>query len=238
MQNAPAALQLIINRALAKNHEQRYQTASSLLTDLQTLQHGLATNVAVERIAKTSARASKTGDLPSTLAAGFESTATDQASKEITGDKVKLPARMKWHQLSVVLASAILVATAAWLFFGRGFSSRPPTLTNKDSILLADFINTTGDADFDGTLKQGLTVQLGQSPYINVFPEERARETLGLMERSHDEKITREVGREICQRRGIKVLMVSTIASLGSHYVITLEAVNSLTGDTVANQQT
>ena len=95
-----------------------------------------------------------------------------------------------------------------------------------------------GDADFDGPLKQGLLVQLGQSPYINIFPEERARETLELMERTHDEKITRETGREICLRRGIKVLLVGTIASLGRNYVITLEAINSQSGEAIAQQQT
>ena len=81
-------------------------------------------------------------------------------------------------------------------------------------------------------------MQLEQSPYLNIFPEERARETLRLMERSHDEKITREVGREICQRRGIKALLVGTIASLGRNYVITLEAVNSQSGEAIAHQQT
>src|SRR5262249_48580462 len=86
-------------------------------------------------------------------------------------------------------------------------------------------------------LKRGLTVQLEQSPYLNIFPEERARETLSLMERPRDEKITRELGREICQRRGIKALLVGTIASLGRNYVITLEAVNCQNGEEIASQQ-
>src|SRR4029079_113850 len=120
----------------------------------------------------------------------------------------------------------------------RGWSPGRPALTDKDTILLADFVNTTGDAVFDGTLKQGLVVQLEQSPYLNIFPEERARETLKLMEREHDEKITREIGREICQRRGIKALLIGTIASLGRNYVVTLEAVNSQTGEAIAHQQT
>ena len=115
---------------------------------------------------------------------------------------------------------------------------RAPALTEKDTILLTDFINQTGDPDFDDTLKQGLTVQLEQSPYINIFPDERARDTLKLMERPREEKITREVGREICQRRGIKVLMIGTIASLGRNYVITLEGINTQSGETLAHQQT
>jgi len=101
-----------------------------------------------------------------------------------------------------------------------------------------DWIVRTNDPDFDGPLKQGLTVQLEQSPYINIFPEERARDTLKQMERQRDEKITRETGREICQRRGIKVLMIGSIARLGRNYVITLEGINSQSDETVAHQQT
>src|SRR5204863_6497673 len=113
-----------------------------------------------------------------------------------------------WRWLTVVTVIAALVIGGIYFYRLRGFGPPAPTLTEKDVILLADFVNTTGDLDFDGRLKQGLTVQLEQSPHLNVFPEERARDTLGQMERSREEKITREVGREICQRRGIKVLMI------------------------------
>jgi tetratricopeptide (TPR) repeat protein len=165
------------------------------------------------------------------------SLATDKGTKDTAEVAGLLLTRLMRHKL-VWLGLAVLLATGAYLYFGRSFRSSPAVITDKDTILLTDFINNTGDTDFDGTLKQGLTVQLAQSPYLNIFPEERARDTLRLMERSHDEKITREVGREICQRRGIKVLMVGTIARLGRNYVITLEAVNSRSGDSVAQQQT
>jgi len=136
--------------------------------------------------------------------------------------------------MAIVVAAT---AAASWYFAGALRHDRP-ALTDRDTILLADFVNTTGDPVFDGTLKQGLVVQLEQSPYLNIFPEERARETLRLMERSPDDRITREVGREICQRRGIKALLVGTIVSLGRNYVIALEAVNSQTGEAIAHQQT
>src|SRR5262249_42784811 len=145
-------------------------------------------------------------------------------------------ARLKRRRIIAAGAIVILATAAAYFCLGRGFSLGRPALTDKDTILLADFVNTTGDAVFDDTLKQGLTIQLEQSPYLNIFPEERARETLKLMERSRDEKITRELGREICQRRGIKALLVGTIASLGRNYVITLEAVNSQSGEAIASQ--
>jgi len=233
----PARLQHIMARVLAKNRDQRYQTARALLADLETLQAELAPNAPIERVKTERPRADQIGEHTTPLMAQHVSVATDKATKDTAEVAGMLLTRLLRHKL-VWIALVILLAAAAYLYFGRGFRTSHPAITDKDTILLADFINTTGDTDFEGTLKQGLTVQLAQSPYLNIFPEERARDTLRLMERSHDEKITREVGREICQRRGIKVLMVSTIASLGRNYVITLEAVNSQSGDSVAQQQT
>jgi hypothetical protein len=111
-------------------------------------------------------------------------------------------------------------------------------LTDKDTILLADFENKTSDAVFDGALKQALAVHLGQSPFLNLFADEQVRETLRLMNRSPDERVTREVGREICQRQGLKAMLTGTIASLGRNYVLNLEAVNGQTGDVLAREQT
>src|SRR5258708_33669664 len=117
------------------------------------------------------------------------------------------------------------------------FCGNPATLSDKDTIVLADFINTTGDAVFDGTLKQALAFQLGQSPFLNIFSEDRVREALKFMGRSPDERVTRDAGREICQRQGLKAMLVGSIASMGNHYVITLEAINAQTGDAIASEQ-
>jgi tetratricopeptide (TPR) repeat protein len=116
-------------------------------------------------------------------------------------------------------------------------SRQSAKLTEKDSVLLADFVNTTGDAVFDGTLKQALAVQLEQSPYLNIVPESRIREALRFMGKPPDERLTNEIAREICQRQGIKAMLTGTIASLGNHYVVTLTAANGLTGDTLATEQ-
>ena len=92
------------------------------------------------------------------------------------------------------------------VLFGLGMYLRSRStakLTEKDSVLLADFVNTTGDPVFDGTLKQALAVQLEQSPYLNIVPESKIRDTLRFMGRSGDERITTDVAREICQRQGI-----------------------------------
>jgi tetratricopeptide (TPR) repeat protein len=115
--------------------------------------------------------------------------------------------------------------------------SRTTHLSQKDTILLADFVNSTGDTVFDGTLKQALGVQLRQSPFLNLFPEEGVAETLRLMARKPSDRIIRDVAREICQRNGLKAFVVGSIASLGSSYVVTVEAIATQTGDVIASQQ-
>ena len=137
-----------------------------------------------------------------------------------------------------VLALAAAVVVVALVVGGLYFRSKPSaTLTEKDTVLIADFVNTTGDAVFDGTLKQALAVQLEQSPYLNIVPESKIREALKLMGKSPDERITNDVARELCQRQGIKAMMTGTIASLGNHYVVTLAALNGENGDALAREQ-
>src|SRR5262245_9070150 len=234
-QGAPAALQEIIDRALAKDRERRYQTARALLADAQTLRGELAADARIQLIR--TERAQDATKIEEQITRGETQAAltNDESVRDKVIGAVLSLARFKRRRL--IAAVVILAAVAAYCLFGLGVGPGRPALTDKDTILRADFVNTTGDAVFDGTLKQGLVVQLEQSPYLNIFPEERARETLRLMERSRDEKITRELGREICQRRGIKALLVGTIASLGRNYVITLEAVNSQSGEAIASQQ-
>jgi serine/threonine protein kinase len=237
VQGAPAALQKIISRALVKNREQRYQTAREMLADLKALQSELSANARIERIGGEDIQQATPINEHTTAMVGERATiVTDEGARQKVTSAIFF-AHLKRRKLTLAIAITILAIAAYFYFSGRFNSSQSP-LTNQDTILLADFINTTGDAVFDGTLKQGLAVQLEQSPYLNIFPEERARETLRLMERSPDEKIARDLGREICQRRGIKALLVGTIASLGRNYVITLEAVNSQSGETIAHQQT
>src|SRR4029077_5508545 len=135
----------------------------------------------------------------------------------------------------VAAAVVVLIAAIVGGLFLRSKSAAK--LTEKDSVLLADFVNTTGDTVFDGTLKQALAVQLEQSPYLNIFPDSKIHDALRLMGRPGDERITNDIAREICQRQGIKALLTGSIAGLGNHYVITLAALNGGTGDALAREQ-
>jgi tetratricopeptide (TPR) repeat protein len=136
--------------------------------------------------------------------------------------------------VGVCLIAVLLIAAAAATYR----FVRAPALTSADTILLADFVNTTGEPVFDGgTLKQALTVQLQQTPFLNLFPDQAIATTLQMMERSPDERVTGAVAREICQRHGLKAMVAGTIARLGQHYVVTLEAANAQTGATIAIQQ-
>src|SRR5712671_6947659 len=142
----------------------------------------------------------------------------------------RIPAPMR--KLPVWLIPALIVVLVA-AGIGFVFLISGPATTEKDSILITDFVNTTADPVFDGTLKKALAVDLGQSPYLNVFPEQKIRQTLQFMGRSPTDRITSDIGREISQRDGIKAMLNGSIDSVGGQYVITLEAVNAASGDSL-----
>src|ERR1700686_1444157 len=134
------------------------------------------------------------------------------------------------------LIPALIVALVA-AGIGIVFLKRGHALTEKDSILITDFVNTTADPVFDGPLKKALAVDLGQSPYLNFFPDQKIRQTLQFMGRSPTDRITSDVGREISQRDSIKAMLNGSIDSVGGQYVITLEATNASSGDSLGRQQ-
>ena len=141
--------------------------------------------------------------------------------------------RRLWNYAVTALAVIAVVGLAMTFFVRRSKA----VMSEKDSILLADFVNTTADPVFDGTLKKALAVDLEQSPYVNVFPEQRVRQTLQFMGRSPEDRITSDVGREICLRDGIRAMLNGSIGNLGSQYVITLEAVNASNGESLAREE-
>jgi len=129
----------------------------------------------------------------------------------------------------------VVVALAAGGLYYRSHRAKP--LTEKDTVVLADFANSTGDAVFDDTLKTALTVALQQSPFLNVLSDGKVAKTLKLMTRPADTKLTPDVARELCQRAGSKAYIAGAIASLGSEYVLALKAVTCQSGDTLAQEQ-
>ena len=135
----------------------------------------------------------------------------------------------------VVIPATVVVATVAagsYLYFHRA-----PKLTDKDTLVLGDFTNATGDTVFDDTLKQGLSVQLEQSPFLDLLSGRRINETLRMMGRTPGDRLTPEITREVCERTGSKAMLTGTIAGLGSQYVIGLKAINCDTGDMLAEAQ-
>ena len=161
-----------------------------------------------------------------------------QSAKDLAVDLRKLQeaSPVAGRRRKTVTISLTIVALAAFALFLYWWDK--PGLTAKDTILLADFVNTTGDTVFDDTLKQGLAAQLEQSPYLSLLTDAEIQETLRYMGRRSGERITGEIGREICQRRGSKALIEGTIAPLGSHYAITLQAVNAGTSGSIGRVQT
>ncbi len=146
---------------------------------------------------------------------------------------VRTRSKTRWRIAFLVLGLALLVGSVMAFFY----FNRRPMLTDKDTILLTEFVNQTGDEVFDDALKKSLAAQLEQSPFLNLFSDERVRESLRLMNRSPDEQVTTSLGREICQRQGLKALLTGSIVPLGRSYMISLEAINAPSGDVLAHEQ-
>jgi Tfp pilus assembly protein PilF/predicted Ser/Thr protein kinase len=141
--------------------------------------------------------------------------------------------RLRWVATAGAAIVIVALAVGGWLFFTR----KAHALTEKDTIVLADFANSTGDAIFDDTLKTALNVSLAQSPFLNVVSDDDVAKTLQLMTRPADTKLTPEVARDLCLRAGSKAYIAGAIGSLGSKYVLELKAVNCRSGDTLAEEQ-
>jgi serine/threonine protein kinase/tetratricopeptide (TPR) repeat protein len=204
-------LESVILKALQKEPSQRYQSARELLAALE----GISFSVA--------ATSADTSAAVRVVAAAEPSNAPLASSPAI---------RRGWPMIA--FGGVVLVVLAAGTYF---HFHRAPVLTEKDTIVLSDFTNTTGDAIFDDTLKTALNVSLRQSPFLNVLSDSEVRSTLQLMARPADTKLTPGVTREICQRAGSKAYLAGSIGSLGSEFVVGLRAVNCQSGDTLVETQ-
>jgi eukaryotic-like serine/threonine-protein kinase len=182
--------------------------------------------MAPESITKTSASTVPTE--------GFKPSAGGSSPNAMKSADVAVAAKIRWK----ILGLAAVVLVVALVTGGLYYHFRQATpLTEKDTIVLADFANSTGDAVFDDTLKQALSVALNQSPFLNVLSENKAASTLQMMSRSAGTRLTPEVARELCQRAGSKAYIAGSIASLGNQYVLGLKALNCQNGDALAEEQ-
>jgi eukaryotic-like serine/threonine-protein kinase len=213
--DVPEELERIICKCLEKDRELRYQHASEIRSDLRRLKRDTESGKVVavqEPVEKPAIR-----------------------SASVTAAAVA-PARRRWKPLiwAVSLVALIAVAVTGGLYWR---AHRPIKLTDKDTIVLADFTNTTGDSIFDGTLRQGLASQLEQSPFLQLMPDEQTSKTLMLMALPKDAHLTHEVAREVCQRTGSAATIEGAISGISNQYVLDLAAVNCHNGEVLAKQE-
>jgi serine/threonine protein kinase/predicted Zn-dependent protease len=249
--NAPAEFEWIIMKALRKNVDERYQTVKELESDLKKLKQRLEFQTELERSMAPDKYSAALAALADTEIPGMPPRLPSATSSQVTANQTSvahsggqtrassaeyLVTEFKRHKTAAAIALFAIVAVVAVVVYLSFFSHRVQ-LTDKDQILIADFVNTTGDPVFDDALKQALAVQLGQSPYLDIFSDDRVREALRFMERPPEERITAAVAREICKRQGIKAMLLGSISGLGNHYVVALDAVNADSGESIAKEQ-
>ncbi|MGB8522103.1 MAG: protein kinase, partial [Candidatus Acidiferrales bacterium] len=221
----PPKLEDMITRALEKDPNLRYQHAADMRADLQRLKRDTESgrSAVASGIAESAGTASTISSSATSPESNFSTASTAPATTR----------RVNWPVLITAAVVVVAAGAASWLYFTR----HAQALTDKDTIVLAEFANTTGDSVFDGTLRQGLSAQLDQSPFLSLISDERIGHTLTLMAKPRDARLTPDVARDVCERTASAATIEGSISSLGSQYVLSLKAVNCRNGDLLAQEQ-
>jgi serine/threonine protein kinase/Flp pilus assembly protein TadD len=253
----------IVFRALEKDRELRHQSAADLRADLKRLRKAtesgriLAAPSAAPWASDSSSTPSAAAPGSASVSAGPSASSASSAAPPMSASSaaaqpsvlsapsaaspVSAPSaadppsasrRSAWWVAAPLLASAAVIAGVLWWR-----SAATPALTNRDTVVLSDFVNRTGDTMFDGTLNEALAVQLRQSPFLNLLNEQQQQATLRLMGRDPASPVTTEIGREVCQRNAARAVLGGSIASVGTSYLMTLSARDCVTGDVLAEEQ-
>jgi serine/threonine protein kinase/tetratricopeptide (TPR) repeat protein len=233
--NLPPKLEDVINKALEKDREMRYQHASEMRIDLKRLQRETQSSRMPVAASGTTAVASAehlTSPSGTTPPSGVTATSP--------GSSGSIPAVPPSNKKWLWMGGGLAIAAALAIGVGLQFRNQPKVaapLTEKDTVVLADFANNTGEAVFDDTLKQALAAQLEQSPFLNILSDRRIGDTLQLMGRSPTERITVDMAREICVRTGTKAMLAGSVSKIGTQYIVGLQATSCANGDNLAKEQ-